>query len=113
MKPINLRHNLPHTKESKYKNRRAVVDGIRFDSIKEADYYQHVVKPSLASGRFVMCLRQTPFHLPGGVIYKLDFLEFHADGTVHAVDVKGTQTPTFILKKKQVESLYPIRIELK
>jgi hypothetical protein len=108
-----MRHNLPHYKPSKYKNVRCVRDGIKFDSIKEADYYSYVVVPSLTTGRFLMCLRQVPFHLPGGVIYRLDFLEFHADGTVHAVDVKGTQTKEFIIKKKQVEALYPIVIELK
>lgn len=108
-----MRHNLPNRRPSKYKNVHAVVNGIRFDSIKEANYYKYVVFPSLATGEFTMCLRQVPFHLPGNVIYKLDFLEFHADGTVHAVDVKGMQTATFILKKKQVEALYPIRIELK
>lgn len=55
---------------------------------------------------------QVPFHLPGNVIYRVDFMEFHNDGTVHFVDVKGMETNTFILKKKQVEELYaPIKIE--
>lgn len=108
-----LRHNLPHRKPSKWKNKKAVVDGILFHSIKEASYYKTVVLPALESGRFKMCLRQVPFRLPGGVIYRLDFLEFHDDGTVHAVDVKGVETDVFKIKKAQVEELYPIKIEIK
>ncbi len=56
-------------------------------------------------------LRQIPLHLAGGVKYVVDFLEFHSDGTVHFVDVKGLKTPMYVLKKKQVEELYPIQIE--
>ena len=113
MKISNLRHNLPHAKPSKWKNVKTVRDGIKFDSVKEADYYSYVVCPGLVCGHFRMVLRQVPFHLPGGVTYRLDFLEFWADGSVHAVDVKGAMTKEFIIKKKLVESLYPIQIELK
>ena len=69
------RHNLPHKKRSKYKSISTVVDDIRFDSKKEASYYEYVVKPSLKSGVFNMCLMQVPFRLPGGITYRLDFLE--------------------------------------
>jgi len=56
-------------------------------------------------------LRQTPFHLPGGVTYRVDFQEFHSDGSVHFIDVKGVRTKSFIAKKKMVEALYPVEIE--
>lgn len=87
------------------------LDGIRFDSKKEAKYYQQL-KLRVKAGEVLFFLRQTPFHLPGGVTYRVDFQEFHADGTVHFTDVKGMQTKDFIMKKKMVEDLYPVEIEI-
>lgn len=88
-------------------------DSIRFDSRKEARYYRKL-KTRQAAGEIVVFLRQVPFYLPGGVRYVCDFQEFHADGSVHFVDVKGVETATFKAKKKIVEDLYkPIKIEIK
>ena len=87
------------------------VDGIRFDSKKEARYYEKL-KLRVAAGEVVTFLRQTPFHLPGGVKYVVDFQEFHADGSVHFIDVKGMQTESFKAKKKMVEAMYPVEIEV-
>lgn len=87
------------------------LDGIKFASKAEARYYAQL-KLRQAAGEVVFFLRQTPFHLPGGVKYVADFLEFHADGTCHVVDVKGMETPAFRAKRKQVEALYPVQIEV-
>lgn len=86
-------------------------DGIRFDSKKEARYYGEL-KLRQKVGEIIFFLRQVPFHLPGNVTYRVDFQEFHSDGAVHFVDVKGMQTKDFIMKKKMVESLYPVEIEI-
>ncbi len=95
----------------KYGAIRCELDGIKFDSRKEGRYYLQLKKRVMA-GEVVTFLRQTPFHLPGGVRYVVDFQEFHADGSIHFVDVKGVETATFKAKKKQVEALYaPIIIE--
>ncbi len=88
-----------------------VNDGIKFSSKKEARYYSEL-QLRVAAGEVTFFLRQVPFHLPGGVKYVVDFMEFHADGTVHVVDVKGMKTPVFIAKKKMVEALYPVEIEI-
>lgn len=96
---------------SKYRNQPVIVDGIRFDSKAEARYYSQLKIRKLA-GDIKFFLRQVPFDLPGGVKYRLDFMVFENDDTVRCVDVKGTQTQMFKLKKKQVESLYPVEIEL-
>lgn len=96
----------------KFGARPTEVDGIRFDSKKEARYFQKL-RIREAAGEVLFFLRQVPFHLPGGVRYVVDFQEFHADGTVHFVDVKGMETPEFRAKKKQVEALFPITIEIK
>ena len=96
----------------KYGAVRTECDGIKFDSKAEARYYQQL-KIRQASGEVVVFLRQVPFYLPGGVRYVVDFQEFHADGTVHFVDVKGMQTASFKAKKKMVEQMYaPIEIEI-
>ena len=104
-----FRHGLK--KVNKYRNNPTYVDDIRFDSKKEANYYKDL-KLLKESGAVIMFLRQTPFHLEGGVIYRLDFMEFWASGDVEFIDVKGRDTPMSKLKRKQVESVYHIKIEL-
>lgn len=100
-----MKHNF-----SKYNNVRTELDGIKFDSKKEAQYYLDL-KLRVKSGEIVFFLRQVPFDLDGGVKYRIDFQEFHTDGTVHFIDVKGVRTQMYITKKKLVESRYPITIE--
>jgi hypothetical protein len=55
---------------------------------------------------------QCPLHLPGGTRYIVDFIVFYPDDTVEFIDVKGYQTKEFKLKKKMVESIYPLEIKL-
>ena len=85
-------------------------DGIKFASKAEARYYGQL-KLRQSAGEVVFFLRQVPIHLPGNIRYVLDFLVFEASGIVRCIDVKGHPTPMYLLKKKQVESLYPIKIE--
>ncbi len=96
-------------KQSKYRSTTTVVDGMNFHSKKEADYYCRL-KLLQKAGEILYFLRQVPFHLPGNVTYRIDFLEFHADGSIHYIDVKGYETQAFKRSKKQVEALYPVRI---
>lgn len=86
-------------------------DGIKFPSKKEGRFYQSL-KLLVKSGKVLFFLRQTPFHLPGSTKYVVDFTVFYADGTVEFIDVKGMSTSMFLLKKKQVEALYPIEITI-
>ena len=87
-------------------------DGIRFDSKAEARYYG-ALKLRKRAGEVLFFLRQVPFHLPGNVRYVVDFQEFHADGSVHFVDVKGMVTKEFQTKKTMMEALYaPVKIEV-
>lgn len=99
-------------RKSKFGAIPTTVDGIRFDSLKESRYYRTLLL-RVAGGEVLYFLRQVPIHLPGGTKLVVDFQEFHADGSVHYVDVKGRETPVFRLKKREVEHLYPhLRIEL-
>lgn len=103
-----LRHRFkPH----KYGAKPTEVDGIRFDSQKEARYYSEL-KLRQRAGEVLFFLRQVPLHLPGGTRLVVDFLEFHADGTVHFVDTKGVVTEIFKIKKREVEAAYPLEIEV-
>lgn len=95
----------------KYNAKQTEHDGIKFHSKLEGAYYLQL-KLLVRSGVVIFFLRQVPFHLPGEVTYRVDFQEFHADGTIHFVDVKGMETKDFIMKKKLVEALYPVEIEV-
>ena len=67
---------------------------------------------SQQAGEILCFLRQVPIHLPGGTKLVIDFQEFHSDGTVHFVDVKGVMTDVFKIKKREVETQYPFDVEI-
>lgn len=96
--------------QHKYRAVRTERDGLKFASKKEARYYDQL-KLRQRSGDVVMFLRQVRFDLPGGVFYYCDFQVFEASGDVRFVDVKGVETETFKVKRRLVESLYPVEIE--
>jgi hypothetical protein len=84
-------------------------DGIKFRSKKERARYLELC--ALKSAGACWFLRQVPFYLPGNTKYTCDFMVFWQDGKVSVEDVKGKRLPAFIRSKKQVEALYPVRIE--
>jgi len=96
----------------KFKATITEADGIKFSSKKEAKYYYqlNILKKN---GDILFFLRQVPFHLPGGVIYRVDFMEFWANGDIIFTEIKGYETQEWLMKKKLVESLYPIKITVK
>lgn len=96
---------------NKYGNTVVHVDGIRFDSKREARYYERL-KLRVLAGEVSYFLRQVPIHLPGGTKLVVDFLEAHVDGSVHFVDTKGRETAAFRIKQREVHHHYPFRIEL-
>ena len=85
------------------------LDGIKFASRKEARRYKEL-RLLEKSGELLFFLRQVPFHLPANVKYVCVFLCFWQDDTVTIEDVKGIKTPLYVLKKKQVEAIYPVKI---
>lgn len=86
-------------------------DGIKFASKAEARYYEQL-KLRQRAGEVIFFLRQVPIHLPGEVRYVMDFMVFEATGEVRMVDVKGMETEIFKAKKRMVEAMYPIKIEV-
>lgn len=103
-----LRHRF---KKHKYNAKPTEVDGIKFASKIEASYYLKL-KELQGSGRLIFFLRQVPLHLPGNVRYVVDFVEFHEDGEIIFTDIKGMETENFATKKKMVEAVYPIKINV-
>lgn len=84
-------------------------DGIVFASRREMRRYREL-RNLRKQGIVLFFLRQTPFHLPGGIRYLADFLVVWRYGPITVEDVKGLRTDTYKLKKKQVEEIYGIRI---
>ncbi len=95
----------------KFKNKPVVDDGKKYDSKLEHKYKLHLDLLK-QSGEVLFYLTQVPIDLPGGTKYVVDFQVFYSDETISFIDVKGFETDMFKLKKKQVEDLYPIEIEI-
>lgn len=96
---------------NKYHNRKTVVDGITFDSKKESDYYCQLKMLKMA-GEIDDFELQVPFELQpkykrdGRIIkainYIADFVVIYKDGHKEVVDVKGTLTDVYKIKKKML-----------
>ena len=100
-------------KRPKYGNRRVDVDGIKFDSQKEARYYEDLMLRYRA-GDLKLVLLQVPFILPGPVRYYADFVTVDRNGNVDVIDVKSEITKknrTYINKKKQMKAIWGIDIK--
>lgn len=103
---------------SKYHSKKVRVDGIPFDSQKEADYYAGL-KILLEKGIIDGFCRQARFVVTAGddetraTEYVTDFVIFFPDKTYKIVDVKGMETEVFKLKMKSLKEKYPkIKIEM-
>jgi len=98
------------TKQSKYKNKKVVYNGIKFDSQKEGAYYLKL-KMLEEKGIIQDLQLQVKFELlPNfkfngktirGINYYADFT-YKQDGELHIVDTKGIRTDVYKLKKKMM-----------
>lgn len=103
----------PPARRVKYGNRKITVDGMKFDSQHEADYYLSVLWPRWMAGELVLLARQVPFDLPGGIRYIADFVTVDTAGRVEVIDAKSAITKknrTYINKKKQMKAIWKIEI---
>lgn len=98
-------------RRNKYNAIPTVIDGIRFASKAEANYYVQL-KLLQKAGEIEKFDMQVPYELPGGIIYLLDFRVYYPGGFIDYVDVKGVLTPVFILKKKLMEAIHNIKINV-
>jgi hypothetical protein len=103
--------------KSKYKNIKTVVDGIKFDSKKEANRYSElkmlekagIIEELELQPSFIICNRvKWNGRTWGTRKYKADFKYY--DNTFKRMtveDTKGTITPLYSLKRQIFLSLYP------
>jgi Protein of unknown function (DUF1064) len=103
-------------KVSKYGNKRVEVDGWKFDSKLEANRYEEL-KLARRMGFVEWFICQVPFRLPGGIIYRADFLvvwsaKSNIGHCLTVEDCKGADTRVSINKRRQVEAIYGIKVTL-
>ena len=95
------------TKRNKYNAVKTKVDGITFDSKREAEYYSEL-KLRQKAGEILGFCRQPQFVLDdAGTTYRADFIVFYPDGKAEVIDVKGVETQVFKLKMKMFKMRYP------
>lgn len=104
-------------RRAKYNNRKTWVDGICFDSKKEADYY-YCLKLLEIAGEIAGFSLQPKFVLTEGneehrtITYKADFIIFNLDGTFEIIDVKGYESEQWKRTYKMFRLKY-LELELK
>jgi hypothetical protein len=95
----------------KYGAKAVIVDGHRFDSKLEG--LRYLYWSNLWRARAIAWFtRQAPFYLPGGIVYRADFLVAHLEGGFTVEDCKGVMTRVSINKIKQVEQIYGFKVEI-
>ena len=108
--------NLPK-KKRKYNNNKPIVDNVKFDSNKEARYYNEL-KIRQQAGEIEDFQLQPEFVLQEGfrdktgkkhraIKYRADFKIKHIDDSEEIIDVKGYKTNVYRIKKKLLLYKYP------
>jgi hypothetical protein len=106
---------------SKYGARKTTIDGIKFDSKMESDYYLYLkqmkeegqIKDFSLQPKFLL---QDKFEKHGkkfrAIYYISDFHVIYNNGSEVIIDIKGKQTADFKIKKKLYTKLYPLELKL-
>ena len=107
---------LSKPKRAKYGNRKVMIDGILFDSKREAAYYSEL-KIREKAGEVIGVELQQPFTIliNGFLIgtYKSDFAFWdNTAGRFRVIDVKGMDTPLSKFKRKCVKAQYGFEVEV-
>ncbi len=100
---------------NKYRNKKVVVDGEEFDSIRESQRYKELklleragkIKNLELQPRFLL---QDSFKKNGRVFREIEYVadfQYIENGKTIVEDVKGMQTDVFKLKHKIFEKVYP------
>lgn len=97
-------------------NRATLLDGIRFPSKLQADRYREL-KLLRQSGQVLYFLREVPFDVATGVVYRADFvIVWNRSGSPQEIvtveDTKGHLTDTSRIKIAAVQDRYGITVRL-
>ena len=103
-------------RKSKFKNIRTEIDGIRFQSKAEGNYYA-MLKIREKAGEVYNVELQKPyaFVINGFLVctYKADFVFYdQVEKRERIVDVKGVKTPEFVIKSKLMKAVHGLTVEL-
>lgn len=98
---------------TKYGNKWCIIDGIKFQSIKEGGYYQFL-KSEKQQKKIKDFKRQVTFRIEiNGILvcrYIADFVVTYNDGSKKVIDVKGFKTDVYKLKKSLMFAVHNIKI---
>lgn len=102
-------------KKSKYGNKKTEVNGITFDSIREAKRYKHLLFLQKI-GEIAFLKLQVPYELnPGGthsLVYIADFVYMEAKtGNWVVEDSKGMRTAAYRKKRRLMKKVHGITIK--
>ena len=107
-----LLNNSIDYKQSKYKNKKVIYNGIKFDSQKERNYY---IKLKLLEdkGKIKDLKLQVKFELQPkfksgnkniqAISYIADFTYLDEENKLHIIDTKGVRTDVYKIKKKMMQ----------
>ncbi|WP_245384542.1 DUF1064 domain-containing protein [Rhizobium leguminosarum] len=108
---------LTKPKRSKYGATKTMVDGITFDSKREAAYYSEL-KIREKAGEVSGLALQRPFPIiingqsVGKFLSDFAFIDHTQEDRLRVIDVKGMDTPLSKFKRKCVEAFYQIKVEI-
>ena len=105
----------PSKRRSKYNAVPTTYNGVVYASKKEAAFAQKL-DLRLKAGELDYVLRQVPFDLSAGIIYRADFVTLSKETVDYGVirwditvyEVKGMETPAWKLKHKLFKDKYPL-----
>ena len=105
----------PSKRRSKYNAVPTTYNGVVYTSKKEAAFAQKL-DLRLKAGELDYVLRQVPFDLSAGIIYRADFVTLSKETVDYGVirwditvyEVKGMETPAWKLKHKLFKDKYPL-----
>jgi hypothetical protein len=96
-------------RRNKYGAIRTLYKDVLYDSRAEADFAAYLDRLVLA--KIIRShIRQVPYVLAKGAVYRADFCVSALNGTVIAIDVKGADTAVSRLKRKLVKSIHGVDV---
>ena len=108
---------LSKPKRSKYGATKTMIDGIVFDSKREAAYYSELkIREKAGEVSGLALQRAFPIIINGQSVGKFlsdfAFIDHTQEDRLRVVDVKGYDTPLSRFKRKCVEAFYQIKVEI-
>lgn len=97
--------------DNKYHARTVEIDGIKFKTQKEANYYLDL-KLQLRSGYIKKFERQVPFEICKGKKYYLDFMVWNPDGSIRFIDAQEKHTRAAKMQRQVIQDKYGFKIEV-